>query len=60
MSDRVATVLEIREMSGNLEGCPNIKILPFLRFNMMISVSIKMPYQELREISLRSGKSEER
>ena len=60
MFDRVATSLEITEMSRNLKGCPNIKVLPFLRFNLMISVSIKMPYQEVREISLRSGKSQER
>ena len=56
MSDRVATALEIKEMSGNLKGCPNIKVLPFLRFNLVISVSIKMPYQEVRDISLWSGK----
>ena len=40
-------------MSGNLKGCSNVKVLPFLRFNLMISVSIKMPYQEVRE---KSGK----
>ena len=55
----MATALEIRKMSGNLKGCLNIKVLPFLRFNLLISVSIKMPYQEVREISLRSGKSQE-
>ena len=59
MSDKVATALEIWEMSGNLKGCPNIKVLPFLRFNMMISVSIKAPYQEVRETFLASGKSQE-
>ena len=48
------------ERSGNLKGCPNIKVLPFLRFDLMISVSIKMPYQEVKENSLRSGKSQER
>ena len=38
-------------MSGTLKGCPNIKVFPFLRFNLMISASTKMPYQEFREIS---------
>ena len=28
-------------------------------FNLMISVSFKMPYQEVREVSLRSGKVRE-
>ena len=39
MSDSVATVLNVRESqgirekkSGNLKGCPNIKVLPFLGF----------------------------
>ena len=60
MSDSVATELEIRGKSGNSKGSPNIKVLPFLRFNLMIPVSIKMAYQEVREISLRSGKSQGR
>ena len=62
MFDSVATGLEIREMSGNLKGCPNIKVLPFLRFNLMISDSIKMPYHISRsqgnfsEVREKSGK----
>ena len=36
-----------------LTGCLNVKVLPFLRFNVMISVSTKMLYEEVREISLR-------
>ena len=50
---------EEREKSGNLKGSPNIKVLLVLRFNLMISVSIKMPHQEVREISLRSVKVRE-
>ena len=49
---------KVRESRKGLKwsGCPNVRVLPFLRFNLMISVSTKMPYQEVREISLRSGK----
>ena len=60
MSDMVAHDLEIRGESGNLKSFLNIKVLPFLTFNLMISVSTKMPYQDVREHSLRSGKSQER
>ena len=36
-------------------GCPKVKVLPFFRFNLMISVSTEMLYQEVRdEISLGS------
>ena len=61
MFDRVATSLQITEMSGNFKGCPNIKVLPFLRFNLMISVHIKMPYYtrsqgNLSEVREKSGK----
>ena len=48
------------ESQGILTGCLNLKDLPLLRFNLMISVSSKMRYQEVRGISLRSGKSEEK
>ena len=43
---------------GILTGCLNLKVLPLLRFNLMVSVSAKMDCQEVREISLRSGKSQ--
>ena len=45
------------EKSGNLTGCPNVNVLPYLGFNVMTSVSTKIPYQEVRKISLRSGNS---
>ena len=35
-----------------------MKVLPSLRLNLSISVSTKMPYREVREISLRSVKSQ--
>ena len=67
---RVVIVLEIREKLGEMEngennqgilsGCLNIKVLPLLRFNLMISGSAKMRYQEVRENYLRSGRSQER
>ena len=41
-----------------LTGCSNLKVLALLRFNLMISVSSKMLYQKVREISLRSGRSQ--
>ena len=35
-----------------------MKVLTFLKFHLMISVSTKMPYQDVREISPRPGKSQ--
>ena len=58
--DKMVTVLEIREESWNLNSYPKVKVLPFRRFNLMISVSTRMLYQEVREIPLRSGKSQGR
>ena len=44
---------EKREKSGKsqgyLTGCLNVKVLPLFRFNLMISVSAKIDYQEVRE-----------
>ena len=37
-----------------------MKVLPFHRFNLKITVSTKMAYDEVREISVRSGKSQGR
>ena len=34
---------------GTLTGCLNLKVLTLLRVKWMISVSTKMPYQEVRE-----------
>ena len=54
-----STVLENnKEKSGNSNSYPKVKVLLFPRFNLMISVSTKMLYQEIREISLGSGKSQ--
>ena len=50
---------KVREKSGNFKNCPKVKVLPFLRFNLIISVSTKILYQAVREISLRSGKVRE-
>ena len=40
---------KVREKSGKSQGietgCLNLNVLPFLRFNLMISVSTKLPYQ---------------
>ena len=41
-----------------LKGHEPYIIIPHAWFNVMISVSTKMLYQEVREISLRSGKSQ--
>ena len=70
-SFRVATVLKIKEFkeklgkrnkgrkkSGNLISCLNIKVLPLLRINLIISVSVKVLRQEVIENSLRSGRTQ--
>ena len=44
------------ESDGFLTTCPNVKVLPLLRFNLMISVATKMLYQEIMESSLWLGK----
>ena len=49
---------QAREKTGNLNRLSNVKVLPSLRFNLMISVTTRMPYQGVREISPRSGKSQ--
>ena len=50
----------LRTKEKSQESYPNVKVLPFLMSNMMISVSTKMPYQKVREIHLRSRKSQGR
>ena len=45
------------EKSGNLTSCVNIKVLFLLRFNFMISVSVKMLYREVMKNCLRSGRT---
>ena len=42
---------------GILKGCPNVKVSPLLKFNL-IAVSAKMLYQEVMENSLRLGRSQ--
>ena len=67
--NKVDIVLEIRARSGKVkkgqnsqgkvkEFKKNVEVLPFLTFNLMISVSSKILYQEVGLISLRSGKSQ--
>ena len=56
----------VREKSGNLRTkdesqgiftvCPDIKALPLLRFNLIISVSAKMLCREVLKTFLKSGK----
>ena len=41
-----------------LTSCPDVNFSPFPRFILMIPVSTKNPYQDFREISLRSGKNQ--
>ena len=48
------------EKSDNLTDCLNMKALPLLKTNLMISVSDKMFYQEAMGNSLRSRKSQEK
>ena len=50
---------KVKTKSGIEKGCPNIKLCPFLNFTLIISVSTKIPYQEVKEISLRPGKVRE-
>ena len=47
---------KVRERSGNLNRLSESKSLPFLRFNLMTSVSSKMPYQESGEFLGSQGK----
>ena len=74
ITNRVATVLKIREIreksaemkmiravrekSENSDRWYEPKFPPLLSFNLMISVSAKMPYQEARENYLRLGRSQ--
>ena len=65
--NRVASVLEIREKSGNLRkeeesqgiltGCLIVKVSTLLKLTQ-IAVSAKMLYEEVMENSLRSGRSQ--
>ena len=51
---------ESQGKSENLTGFPVVKVLPFLRFNFMISVYAKILCQEVMENFLRSGRSQEK
>ena len=42
---------------GVLTGCPNVKVSPLLKFNLIV-VSAKMLYQGVMGKSLRSGRSQ--
>ena len=42
----------------NFDRLPELKVLPFRRSNLIISVSSKMLHQEVRENPLRSGRSQ--
>ena len=46
--------LKVRESQGTKTGCPNVKVLPFLRFKLIVSFSTKIPHQEVREESRKS------
>ena len=54
-------ILEFERKGGShgiLTGCLNIKVLPILVFNLMVSVSIKMLHHKVLENSLRSERSQ--
>ena len=61
-SGNLRKMRKVRAISGKHQGIltysPNVRILPFLRFNVMTTVSTKMPYQGVRKISVRLGKSQ--
>ena len=68
ISDSVSTLLEIKEnekgfkeirkKSGDFDKSPNVKVLPLLEFILMISVSARLPYQEVMEYFLSSGRNQ--
>ena len=45
------------ESQGILTGCPNLKVLPFLRFSLMILVSSECYIKKVMKNFLRSGRS---
>ena len=57
-SGKVKRAKIVREKSGNPNSYLKVKVLRFLILNLIIPVSTKILYQEVREIFLRSGKSE--
>ena len=57
----VTTVLEIREIrekSENFNTLSELQVPQFLMFSLKISFSTKKPNQEVRIISLKSGKGQ--
>ena len=59
-SENLRKKIESQKKSGSSDRLFERKVLPFYRFNLMISGSAEMAYQKVREISLRSGKSQGR